>query len=127
MAPNSKPAGAVARPAGLEYLADGNAARVYIPRELDEGHDVIELRKGPGLNSKRRWVVRVNNSPESFSISTQQLVSLRRFRKKVLRQLLLADQPRLWRWPADVLRLTEVSWNQIVVRLVTALKRGGVE
>jgi hypothetical protein len=124
MPPKKQPAGACHRPTGLEYFADGSAARVLIPRQLGKGHDAIELRKNPEPNKKRRWVVRLNNFP-SFSITTPQLLSVRLFRNVALRQLL--DYGGFEPWPLDVLGLTQVSWRSMVVQLVTALWRGGAE
>jgi hypothetical protein len=119
-----QPAEACQRPAGVEYFAVGNSAVANIPRELGKGHDAVELRKVPA-NGKRLWVVRLNNFP-SFSISTQQLLSVRRFRKIAFRQLL--DNGRDFEeWPRDVLVLPQASWYQIVVRLVNCLRRGGAE
>jgi hypothetical protein len=120
-----QPAEACHRPAGLEYFADRNAARVLIPRQVGAGHDAIELRKVPEANGKRLWVVRLNNFP-SFSISTRQLMSVRQFRKVAFRRLL--DNGRDFeQWPRDVLVLPQASWFQIAVRLVNCLWRGGAE
>jgi hypothetical protein len=124
MPPKKQPAEALQRPAGPEYFADGNAARVLIPRQVGKGHDAVELRKNPEPNNKRRWVVRLNNFP-SFSITTPQLLSVRLFRNVALRQLL--DYGRFEPWPLDVLGLPQVSWRSMVVQLLTALWRGGAE
>jgi len=54
-----QPAEACHRPAGLEYFADGNAARVLIPRQVGNGHDVIKLRKNTVRGSDRCWLVQL--------------------------------------------------------------------
>jgi hypothetical protein len=125
MPQKKQPAEACHRPAGIEYFADGCAAVALIPRQQGEGHDVIKLRKNPMPNDKRQWVVRLNNFP-SFSITTQQLLSVRQFRKVAFRQLLdnLRD---VEQWPWDILFLRQASWHRIFAGLVHTLKLGGAE
>src|SRR5215471_7397314 len=111
-----QPAGAVTRPAGVEYFADGNAARVRIPRQDGKGHDTIELRKNPEPNSKRPWVAQLNDF-SSFSITWPQLLWVREFRRIALRQL--ADHGGSEPWPLDVLWMPQASWYRMVAPLVT--------
>jgi hypothetical protein len=119
-----QPAGACNRQAGPEYFADGKAARVRIPRQAGEGHDTIELRKDPEPNSKRPWLVQLNNFP-SFSITTPQLLWVRKFLKIALRQL--ADRGGSEPWPLDVLWMPQASWYRMVARLCTTIWQGGAE
>ncbi|MBR0866735.1 hypothetical protein ACVIWV_001937 [Bradyrhizobium diazoefficiens] len=126
MAPNSKSAGPAARPADLKYFADGNVAVVLIPRQLGEGHDVIELRKNPTANSKRRLRVQLNGHPR-FSISERQLLSLYRFQKVAARQLSARPSDHE-QWLRDILGLQESGWGAIVERLIAMLlAQGGGE
>ncbi|MGY4503742.1 hypothetical protein ACVWYH_007699 [Bradyrhizobium sp. GM24.11] len=118
-----QPAGAVPRPAGLEYFADGSAAVALMPRQVGDGHDAIKLRKNPMANSKRSWQVQFNGFPP-FSITERQLLSLRRFRLVATCQLshrgchldhflpLICDVP-------------EAGWREIIERLLAALEQGG--
>jgi hypothetical protein len=125
MSDKKQPAEACHRPAGLEYFADRNAARVLIPRQVGKGHDAIELRKNPTRDSKRAWLVRVNSNPR-FSISERQLLSPRRFRNVAVQQLTArVRDPQ--QWPVDILALPEAGWRAMMERLIAALERGGGE
>jgi hypothetical protein len=119
-----QPAGRWHASAGLEYFADGNAAKVLIPRHGHIGHDTFELRKNPEPNSKRPWVAQLNDFP-SFSITWPQLLRVREFRRIARRQL--ADHGGSEPWPLDVLCMPQASWYRMVAPLVTALWRGGAE
>ncbi|MGX1348225.1 hypothetical protein AB7M49_001801 [Bradyrhizobium elkanii] len=125
MPSKKQPAGAVARPAGLTYFADGTTATVLIARQVGEGQDTIELRKNPKRNSKRTWLIQLNSHP-TFSISEQQLLSLHRFRKVAVRQLSghASDHEQ---WLRDVLGLQEGGWRPMVEHLIAALCLEGAE
>ncbi|WOH82146.1 hypothetical protein RX327_02805 [Bradyrhizobium sp. BEA-2-5] len=120
MAPNSKPAEAVAHSAGLQFLADGIAATVLIARQVGNSHDTIELRKNPTPNSKRPWLIQLNGHPR-FSISERQLLSLRRFRNVAVRQL-SARASDHEQWLRDVLALQEDGWRPMIEYLIAALE-----
>jgi hypothetical protein len=123
MRQKKQPAEACHRPAGVEYIADGNAAVAFIPRQQGKGHDAIELRKNPAPKSKRGWVVQLNGY-HSFSIKEQQLRSPRRFRNVATHQLRrrVRDHRNLQR---DLSGLPQVGWRPMVERLIAALERGG--
>jgi hypothetical protein len=123
MPQKKQPAEACHRPAGIEYFADGCAAVALIPHQVGKGHDTIELRENPQPNSKKHWVVRVNNFP-SFPISTQQLASVWQFRRAAFRQMLNNGRD-FERWPFGIFGLPQASWHQIVAGLAAALERGG--
>jgi len=127
MAPNSKPAGACHRPAGIEYFADGCAAVALIPRQQGEGHDRIELRKNPMPNGKRCWLVQLNSHPW-FSIAHRQLLSPSRFAVVAVYQLSRRDK-HLDRFLPDFVRVMEVEgWRDIIERLIAMLlAQGGGE
>jgi len=120
-----QPAEACHRPAGLEYFADGNAARVLIPRQVGNGHDVIKLRKNTVRGSDRCWLVQLNSHPP-FSIAHLQLLSPKRFCSVAVHQLSCRDK-NLDRFLPDIVRVTEVKgWRGIVERLIAILLvRGG--
>jgi hypothetical protein len=121
-----KPTGRDLPPPGRsKYFADGNAARVLLPRQVGKGHDAVELRKNPTRNSKRAWLVRVNSNP-SFSISERQLLSPRRFRNVAVRQLMarIRDPQQ---WPLDILALPEAGWRPKMERLIAAVEQGGAK
>jgi hypothetical protein len=126
MPPKKQPAEALHRPAGVEYFADRNAAVVLIPRQVGKGHDAVELRKNPSLNSTRPWLVRLNGYPP-FSISERRLMSLTHFRKVAVRQLSAARVSDHQQWPRDIFGLSESSWCDMVERLIAALERGGAK
>ncbi|MBR1211333.1 hypothetical protein [Bradyrhizobium sp. JYMT SZCCT0180] len=125
MAPKSKQAKAVARPASPEFVALANAALVRLPRQGGRGIDVIELRRNPTFNSARCWVVRINSHP-SFSISHRQLISPSRFRGVAVYQLLRRDF-QLDHFLCDIVGLPVIGWCDIVERLIAALERGSGE
>jgi hypothetical protein len=118
-----QPAAVMAHPAGLEYLAVANAARVLIPRRSGKGHDVVELRRSPGLDSHRCYLVQANKQ-SWFSISERQLVSARRFRN-VAEWHLAATVRDPEQWPRDLLAMPEDEWRPMIDRLMAILERGG--
>ena len=125
LAPNNKPAGAVARPAGLTYFAEGNAARVLIARQPGNGHDAIALRKNPIISSKRCWLTQFNELPW-FSIKEEQLLSLSRFRLVATCQLAHRGC-HLDLFVPDLYDLPEIGWCESIKQIIASLKQGGVE
>lgn len=123
MAPNSKPAGAVARPAGPEYFAYTDAAVVLIPRQVGKSYDVIALQNNPASASDRRWVARFNSYPP-FSIAHRQLLSATSFRHVAIYQLSRRGC-HVDHFLCDLLALPEDSWRGIMERLVANLLASG--
>jgi hypothetical protein len=123
MASTSKPAEAVARPAARTYLAEGDTARVLIPRQVGEGHDAIGVRRNPKPNSERRWLLQLNGHPP-FSISHRQLLSPLRFRTVAVYQLSRLNK-HIDRFLPDLVRLPEVGWRDIMERLIAPLLTAG--
>ncbi|MBR0797963.1 hypothetical protein JQ615_21470 [Bradyrhizobium jicamae] len=120
-----QPAEAVARPAGPEYFADGDTARVLIPRQTGKGHHIVELRRNcDSSDVKRAWLARFNSSPE-FSIAEHRLRRVKSF-QNVLEARIdgLRGEIQLI---LDVNDLPhQVAWRIIVERLIaTLLELGG--